>query len=585
MRCRCAARGGLLLNLERKRAVLRAGATAAMLHDAAVFDRPEAYSAAVRRLVPAACSRALAGERSGSSPCRRSRATRLALRLGVPESRFHVLPNAADHLDAVVADDTVLDRHGLRGRRVPARGRQREPDQEPRRPWSQAFGSPDGPDLRLVIVGGSERPGVRRRRRRGADPPGVIRTGPLERRALEGACIATRWRSCFPRSTKASGCRRWRRWPRAARSARRTRPSLPEVCGDAALYFDPGCRSRRSQRPSSGSSTDADLRDRPAASRARVRRRSIPGQPRPSSCARLSAESGRGSEGAAAQQVLPAGDGRHRVGGLGADRRAASRRRRVPGAVLEPGGRSRCASARPRATTCCGSAPGAGCCRPRWRPRMPLHLRRLARVARHRPRAHARPDGGARAAGRADRRRRVVVHWHSDVIRQRRTLKLYEPLQRWLLRRADAIVATSPPYAESSAVLAPLAQQGQGDPDRHQRQSRLGLQRASSGAAPALRPAADRVRARPHDVLQGLRRAHRGGGGAARRLRRADRRRRRAAGTLPFDGGRPRAGRQGASAGTRQGPRAARATSRPATSSACPRPCAPRPTAWRCSRR
>lgn len=49
----------------------------------------------------------------------------------------------------------------------------------------------------------------------------------------------------------------------------------------------------------------------------------------------------------------------------------------------------------------------------------------------------------------------VVVHWHSDVIRQRRALKLYEPLQTWVLRRAQAIVATSPPYAESSAPLRP----------------------------------------------------------------------------------------------------------------------------------
>lgn len=47
----------------------------------------------------------------------------------------------------------------------------------------------------------------------------------------------------------------------------------------------------------------------------------------------------------------------------------------------------------------------------------------------------------------------VVVHWHSDVIRQRKALKLYEPLQRWLLARADAIVATSQPYADASAVL------------------------------------------------------------------------------------------------------------------------------------
>ena len=28
----------------------------------------------------------------------------------------------------------------------------------------------------------------------------------------------------------------------------------------------------------------------------------------------------------------------------------------------------------------------------------------------------------------------VVVHWHSDVIRQRKAMKLYEPLQTWLDR-------------------------------------------------------------------------------------------------------------------------------------------------------
>lgn len=52
---------------------------------------------------------------------------------------------------------------------------------------------------------------------------------------------------------------------------------------------------------------------------------------------------------------------------------------------------------------------------------------------------------------------RVVVHWHSDVIRQRRAMKLYEPLQRWVLSRADAIVATSEAYAQASAPLQPWA--------------------------------------------------------------------------------------------------------------------------------
>ncbi len=47
----------------------------------------------------------------------------------------------------------------------------------------------------------------------------------------------------------------------------------------------------------------------------------------------------------------------------------------------------------------------------------------------------------------------VVVHWHSDVIRQRKAMKLYAPLQTWLLRRADAIIATSDAYAASSEPL------------------------------------------------------------------------------------------------------------------------------------
>lgn len=50
---------------------------------------------------------------------------------------------------------------------------------------------------------------------------------------------------------------------------------------------------------------------------------------------------------------------------------------------------------------------------------------------------------------------KVIVHWHSDVIHQRRALKLYEPLQSWLLRRADAVIATSEPYARASAALLP----------------------------------------------------------------------------------------------------------------------------------
>jgi rhamnosyl/mannosyltransferase len=47
----------------------------------------------------------------------------------------------------------------------------------------------------------------------------------------------------------------------------------------------------------------------------------------------------------------------------------------------------------------------------------------------------------------------VVVHWHRDIVRQRLLYSAYRTLERWLLRRADRIVVTSPKLlAESSAL-------------------------------------------------------------------------------------------------------------------------------------
>ncbi len=60
---------------------------------------------------------------------------------------------------------------------------------------------------------------------------------------------------------------------------------------------------------------------------------------------------------------------------------------------------------------------------------------------------------GEMAALSASRAPRLVVTYHSDVVRQAALLRLYRPLMHRVLRRADAIIATSPPYVESSAVL------------------------------------------------------------------------------------------------------------------------------------
>ena len=48
---------------------------------------------------------------------------------------------------------------------------------------------------------------------------------------------------------------------------------------------------------------------------------------------------------------------------------------------------------------------------------------------------------------------KVVLHWHSDILKQRVLLKVYEPLQKWLIERADIIVGTSPVYVKESPFL------------------------------------------------------------------------------------------------------------------------------------
>jgi glycosyltransferase involved in cell wall biosynthesis len=47
----------------------------------------------------------------------------------------------------------------------------------------------------------------------------------------------------------------------------------------------------------------------------------------------------------------------------------------------------------------------------------------------------------------------TVVSYHSDIVKQKTLLKLYQPLMHGFLARVDCIVASSPKYMESSSVL------------------------------------------------------------------------------------------------------------------------------------
>lgn len=52
------------------------------------------------------------------------------------------------------------------------------------------------------------------------------------------------------------------------------------------------------------------------------------------------------------------------------------------------------------------------------------------------------------------REKPVVATWHSDAVRQKRLARFFEPLQRAVLQRCGALIATSPNYLASSPTLA-----------------------------------------------------------------------------------------------------------------------------------
>lgn len=50
---------------------------------------------------------------------------------------------------------------------------------------------------------------------------------------------------------------------------------------------------------------------------------------------------------------------------------------------------------------------------------------------------------------------RLILHWHSDITVHRHIHWLYSPIERKMLKRADAIIATSPNYIEGSPFIRP----------------------------------------------------------------------------------------------------------------------------------
>jgi glycosyltransferase involved in cell wall biosynthesis len=51
---------------------------------------------------------------------------------------------------------------------------------------------------------------------------------------------------------------------------------------------------------------------------------------------------------------------------------------------------------------------------------------------------------------------KLVIHWHMDIIKQKRIYPFIKPFETALLRRADSVVVTSPQYRDGSVPLQPF---------------------------------------------------------------------------------------------------------------------------------
>lgn len=226
-----AARGGIVVNLTNGGPLMHPRSVV-IIHDAAVFRTPRNFTrryVLLHRLLSSFLART---SRVGtvSEFSRRE----LAAIFRIDGSKIFVVPNSCEHLRSIVPDDTVLTRLGLAaGRYFLFVGK---PSANKNLTTAMAAFARLGPSHKFVIVGMADHAIFRKV----VDhvPPGVTVTGHLSDRELAAVfrgATALIFPSLYegfgipPLEGMVSGC------PVIASRI----PAVEEVCGDAALYFDP----------------------------------------------------------------------------------------------------------------------------------------------------------------------------------------------------------------------------------------------------------------------------------------------------------------------------------------------------------
>lgn len=227
-----AARGTTLLNLCNSGPIApRRSLT--VIHDALVYDLPENFSRPYRTMHRTLGH--LLARRSHLATVSGFSRDRLAAVLALDPARIPVIPNAADHVDAIVPDTALVEQLNLTpGRFLLFVGSFAPNKNLPRA--LEAFARVARPDDRLVLVGAA----VRSFAQNGMDavPPGVVLPGRISDAALMGLYRTAR-ALVFPSLYEGFGIPplEMMRFGRPVLAG--DIPPVREVCGDAALYVDP----------------------------------------------------------------------------------------------------------------------------------------------------------------------------------------------------------------------------------------------------------------------------------------------------------------------------------------------------------
>jgi len=226
------ARNGLLLNLGNTGPLWRRGRQAVVIHDAGVFDTPKSYSRPFR-LWYRALHHGLARNGTRLLTVSEFSRGRLAHHLGIDPARIGVVAEGGEHILRQAAAPDILDRHGL----------------EPRR-YALAVGTAAAHKNLAALQGAAallDRHGMTLALAGARDATVFQSTGATAARAL-GRVTDAELRALyenalclvFPSRYEGFGLppleAMWCGCPVLASRA----GAVPEVCGDAALWFEPG---------------------------------------------------------------------------------------------------------------------------------------------------------------------------------------------------------------------------------------------------------------------------------------------------------------------------------------------------------